>query len=137
MDNTPFLRKNRKKYINTFEYAVSPEFCVDGVPVLWRFRKTDSKMEREIISLSSVPQNTQLFGTGQYVLDKQLYHRNKMVKCCLYPDLKDKNLQKDYGANDEFELFDKLVSDPDDYANLLKEYNRQFSIRRESGIEQK
>lgn len=133
-DNTAFYKERKKKYINVFTYAASKAFTdEEGNPKIWKFRRLTTKDER--LLAQSTNEKCQGFldflGETKSRTDQLLYMRNKMVMACIYPDLTDRELQKSYGTNDEYELFDELLDDPEEFATLLVKYNEEFMIKRE------
>lgn len=140
VDNSLFLKKNKKKYINVFTFPASKAFRnKEGKPIEWKFRRLDTVDERELARELNEKAGSPLgfLGNTQSKAEWLLYWRNKLAMACLYPDLKTKELQKDYGCEDEYELFDKLLDDPDEFARLIVEYQNQFLIKREWFGEQK
>lgn len=134
MDNTPFLKENKKKYVNVFYFSASSAFVDDkGNPIEWKFRRLYTTDERELCKLTNEKALSlvDILGGAKTMHDQLLYMRNKLVMACIYPNLTDRELQKSYGVDDEYELFDQLLNDPEEFSKLVLKYNEEFSSKKE------
>ena len=129
MDNTPFLKKNQIPIPNTFELAVCKRFVdKEGKPVMWKFHKLETHFERELRKKCQQPSTISLIGIGQakFTTDKSKLWLMRLAEACVYPNLDDEQLQKDHNANNKYELLEILVSDNEEYSNLIIEYFNHF-----------
>ena len=129
MDNTAFYKCNQLPIKNTFEMAVTKRFCdKQGNPIMWKFHKLETHFERQIKKKCQQPSLLSVFGIGKarYTTDSSKLWIMRLTEACVFPDLKDKKLQAEHNANNEYELFDQLVKDDQEYSALIIRYYNEF-----------
>lgn len=77
----------------------------NGEPLKWRFRKMSSK---EFFAL----QDSDTRGSSN--IAKELVYR-----CCVYPNLNNRELQDSYGVKKPAELLEEMIPDSDEMSALL------------------
>ena len=115
-----FLKSNKKKRENQF-YAATKSLCDEkGKPLLWEFAPIDTR-ENQLLSEECTKElpsdNPCVFRTKT---DYTAYTRKMICRCCVFPDLLDKDLQESYGVQNPEDLLLQMVDNPGEYGDLVE-----------------
>lgn len=99
-----FMKKNQKVETKEVEYAATKTLTDEnGQPLKWKFRKLSS---RDFFILQDSEKKSDMA-------------RVMAVKCCVYPNLRNQELQDSYGVKTPDELLQRMIPDADEMAALL------------------
>lgn len=99
-----FMKKNQKVETKEVEYAATKTLTDEnGQPLKWKFRKLSSRD----------------FFLIQDSAKKSDIARIMAVKSCVYPNLRNQELQDSYGVKNPVELLQQMIPDADEMAALL------------------
>lgn len=121
-----FLAQNAKKVDNVF-YAASPRFIdEDGAPMKWEIccitSKENAAIRKTCMKMVPVPGRK-----GQFTqdFDAQAYLAKIAVRCTIFPDLNNAELQDSYGAMGAEKLITTMLTpgEFEDYSSKVLEVN--------------
>lgn len=113
-----FLAQNVVK-VENIKVAVSKRFKdKDGKPVLWELESITNK-EDEAIRKECIKRVQDGRGRTKTEMDYSEYLGKLAVRCTVYPDLDDKDLQDSYGVMGADKLLKTMLT-PGEYANYLE-----------------
>lgn len=128
MDNSLFFKSNisnvKEEFevdgIEKFKFPVGHEKEGDNVP--WIIKKLTTKRTEELAELCK----TKKIIKGRKVTDinEKKYNDILMAESIVFPDLKDKELQEQYGVRTNVDLMRKLLEIAADYAKINQSFNR-------------
>lgn len=99
-----FLKSNKKKRENQF-YAATKSLCDEkGNPLLWEFSPIDTKENQRLSEECTKELPTGNPGLYRTKTDYNAYTRKLICRCCVCPDLMDKDLQDSYGVQNPEDL---------------------------------
>lgn len=101
-----FMKKNQKAETKEVEFAATKTLCDEnGEPLKWKFRKMSSK---------------EFFALQDSGTRKESDIAKEMVcRCCVYPSLRNKELQDSYGVKRADDLLVEMIPDSDEMSALL------------------
>lgn len=99
-----FMKKNQKIDVEEVEYAATKSLCDEnGEPLKWRFRKIPSKV---------------FFQVDTKDVNEEV--KTMICRSCVYPNLRDRELQDSYGVKRPEDLLVEMVPDLGEMAALSK-----------------
>lgn len=120
-----FLSQNAKK-VDNVKYVASPRFAEEGVPVEWEIRCITAA-ENTAIRRLCVRTVAVTGKKGQYTseFDANAYLAKVAVRCTVYPNLSDAELQNSYGAMGAEQLVATMLTpgEFEDYTTKILETN--------------
>lgn len=126
-DFSLFLKKNKLKKENIKIPATSSLVDEKGMPLLWEIRAITTSEENMIrdectreIPVKGKP------NLYRPKLNTDLYLKKIAVRCIIYPDLNNKQLQDSYGVMCAEDLIPEIIDNAGEYnifMNKLQEYN--------------
>ena len=106
MEFGQFMKKNQNKEVKEVEFAATKTLCDEtGKPLSWKFRKMSSK---------------EFFALQDSGMKRESDIAKEMVcRCCVYPSLRNKELQDSYGVKRAEDLLTEMIPDSDEMSALL------------------
>ena len=122
-DFSRFMKQNKATESNKlYEYAVSKKFTDDkGKPLVWKFKKLSLS---EYEALRDYYTTDKKVGEGKqtrYIsqLNTKSFNTNLITKCCVEPDLNNKDLQDSYSVEGAENLLYAMIDDVGEYTDLI------------------
>lgn len=117
-----FMKQNKVVDNTEYIYEATKKILDDkGKPEKWKFKKLPLQAY-ETLRESFI--RDKKVGSGKntrYISDLNTkdFNANLIVKCCVYPDLNDKELQDSYGVMSATELLYAIIDDVGEYTDLI------------------
>ena len=113
-----FFAQNAKKADNR-KFAASPRFVYNGKPLVWELAAITAGENQKLRKscMKSVPVNGK---RGQYTqeFDTATYQAKLAVKCVVFPDLNNAELQESYGVMGAEQLISAMLM-PGEFDELI------------------
>lgn len=124
-DFSAFMKENQIKREN-IKFVASKSFMKDGKPIEWEIKAIDNEENEALKKLCTrnvkVPNKPNMYMPE---IDTALYMGKLAAACTVFPNLKNAELQDNWGVKSEDALLKKMLSAGEyaDYCNKVSEVN--------------
>lgn len=135
MSKFSMFMKENKKPKEVVKYAPSADFVDEnGNKLEWEFKAINSKQLDQLRD-----DCTRTVGKGKNKTDKfdsRLFNAQLICDCVVYPDLRDSELQSNYGVVGATELLYAMIDNPGEYTDLVQFISKLNGFQVEDQVEE-